>query len=216
MLSISNSELKDKALNDLKGNWTQPVLASLVYMVIAIIFSGDPSAFNSSNIGMQQNFTTWNGICLLVSLFFILPMAYSYMLIFLDFIRGEKEKLVGKLFGFFKNYGRAFGTAFMVMLYTFLWSLLLVIPGLIKALAYSMSYYISKDHPEYSIDECIEASKRMMDGHKWELFVLYLSFIGWILLSILTLGIGFLWLAPYMDTTIAHYYEELKAEQPAE
>ena len=216
MLSISNSELKDKALNDLKGNWTQPVLASLVYMVIAIIFSGDPSAFNSSNIGMQQNFTTWNGICLLVSLFFILPMAYSYMLIFLDFIRGEKEKLVGKLFGFFKNYGRAFGTAFMVMLYTFLWSLLLVIPGLIKALAYSMSYYISKDHPEYSIDECIEASKRMMDGHKWELFVLYFSFIGWILLSILTLGIGFLWLAPYMDTTIAHYYEELKAEQPAE
>lgn len=216
MLSISNSELKDKALNDLKGNWTQPVLASLVYMVIAIIFSGDPSAFNSSNIGMQQNFTTWNGICLLVSLFFILPMAYSYMLIFLDFIRGEKEKLVGKLFVFFKNYGRAFGTAFMVMLYTFLWSLLLVIPGLIKALAYSMSYYISKDHPEYSIDECIEASKRMMDGHKWELFVLYLSFIGWILLSILTLGIGFLWLAPYMDTTIAHYYEELKAEQPAE
>jgi len=216
MLSISNSELKDKALNDLKGNWTQPVLASLVYMVIAIIFSGDPSAFNSSNVGMQQNFTTWNGICLLVSLFFILPMAYSYMLIFLDFIRGEKEKLVGKLFGFFKNYGRAFGTAFMVMLYTILWSLLLVIPGLIKALAYSMSFYISKDHPEYSIDECIEASKRMMDGHKWELFVLELSFIGWILLSILTLGIGFLWLAPYMDTTIAHYYEELKAEQPAE
>lgn len=216
MLSISNSELKDKALNDLKGNWTQPVLASLVYMVIAIIFSGNPSAFNSSNVGMQQNFTTWNGICLLVSLFFILPMAYSYMLIFLDFIRGEKEKLVGKLFGFFKNYGRAFGTSFMVMLYTILWSLLLVIPGLIKALAYSMSFYISKDHPEYSIDECIEASKRMMDGHKWELFILELSFIGWILLSILTLGIGFLWLAPYMDTTIAHYYEELKAEQPAE
>ncbi len=216
MLSISNSELKDKALNDLKGNWTQPVLASLVYMVIAIIFSGDPSAFNSSNVGMQQNFTTWNGICLLVSLFFILPMAYSYMLIFLDFIRGEKEKLVGKLFGFFKNYGRAFGTAFMVMLYTILWSLLLVIPGLIKALAYSMSFYISKDHPEYSIDECIEASKRMMDGHKWELFVLELSFIGWILLSILTLCIGFLWLSPYFRTTIAHYYEELKAEQPAE
>lgn len=216
MLSISNSELKDKALNDLKGNWTQPVLASLVYMVIAIIFSGDPSAFNSSNVGMQQNFTVWSGIRFLVSLFFIMPMSYSYMLLFLDFIRGEKEKIVGKMFGFFKDYGRSFGITFMVYLYIFLWSLLLVIPGLIKALAYSMSYYISKDHPEYNIDECIEASKRMMDGHKWELFVLYLSFIGWILLGILTLGIGFLWLAPYMDTTIAHYYEELKAEQPAE
>ncbi len=215
MLSISNSELKDKALNDLKGNWTQPVLATLVYLLIACIFGIDPSAFNSSNVGMQQNFTVWSGIRFLVSLFFIMPMSYSYMLLFLDFIRGEKEKIVGKMFGFFKDYGRSFGITFMVYLYIFLWSLLLVIPGLIKALAYSMSYYISKDHPEYSIDECIEASKRMMDGHKWELFVLYLSFIGWILLSILTLGIGFLWLAPYMDTTIAHYYEELKAEQAA-
>lgn len=215
----SFSELKNKALGDLKGNWTQPVLATLVYVLIAAIFSDTPYVKHTYTNGIQTtqtNFTVWSGICLLVSLFFILPMAYSYMLIFLDFIRGEKEKLVGKLFSFFKNYGRAFGTSFMVILYTILWSLLLVIPGIIKALAYSMSYYISKDHPEYSIDECIEASKRMMDGHKWELFVLYLSFIGWILLSILTLGIGFLWLAPYMDTTIAHYYEELKAEQPAE
>ena len=104
----------------------------------------------------------------------------------------------------------------MVTLYTLFWGLLLIIPGIIKSLAYSMTYFISKDHPEYSIDECIEASKRMMDGHKGELFVLYLSFIGWFLLGILTLGIGYLWLIPYMDTTIAHYYEELKAEQPAE
>ena len=211
----SFSELKDKALSDLKGNWTQPVLATLVYLLIACIFSIDPSAFDSSNVGIQQNLTVWSGISLLISLFIILPMAYSFILLFLDFIRGEKEKLVGKLFGFFKNYGRAFGTAFMVTLYTFLWSLLLVIPGIIKALAYSMTYFISKDHPEYSIDECIEASKRMMDGHKGELFVLGLSFIGWFLLGILTLCIGFLWLSPYFRTTIAHYYEELKAEQAA-
>ena len=212
----SFSELKDKALNDLKGNWTQPVLATLVYLLIACIFGIDPSAFNSSNVGMQQNFTVWSGISLLVSLFFIMPMSYSFILLFLDFIRGEKEKLVGKLFAFFRHYGRALGTAFMVALYTFFWSLLLVIPGIIKALAYSMTYFISKDHPEYSIDECIEASKRMMDGHKGELFILELSFIGWFLLSILTLCIGFLWLSPYFRTTIAHYYEELKAEQPAE
>ena len=212
----SFSELKNKALGDLKGNWTQPVLATLVYLLIACIFGIDPSAFNSSNVGMQQNFTVWSGISLLVSLFFIMPMSYSFILLFLDFIRGEKEKLVGKLFAFFRHYGRALGTAFMVALYTFFWSLLLVIPGIIKALAYSMTYFISKDHPEYSIDECIEASKRMMDGHKGELFILELSFIGWFLLSILTLCIGFLWLSPYFRTTIAHYYEELKAEQPAE
>lgn len=215
----SFSELKDKALNDLKGNWKQPVLATLVYVLIAAIFSDTPYVKHTYTNGIQTtqtNFTVWSGICLLVSLFFILPMAYSYMLIFLDFIRGEKEKIVGKMFGFFKDYGRSFGIMFMVYLYIFLWCLLLIIPGIIKSLAYSMTYYISKDHPEYSIDECIEASKQMMDGHKGELFVLYLSFIGWILLSILTLGIGLLWVTPYMETTIAHYYEELKAEQPAE
>ena len=212
----TRAELKDDALEDLNGFWKGPVVATLIYLVIAVIFSGRSNVGYTNGELVANNVTTWNGICLLVSLFFILPMSYSYLLLFLDFIRGEKEKLVGKLFSFFKNYGRAFGTSFMVILYTILWSLLLVIPGIIKALAYSMSYYISKDHPEYSIDECIEASKRMMDGHKGELFILELSFIGWILLSILTLGIGLLWLAPYMDTTIAHYYEELKAEQPAE
>ena len=99
----SFSELKNKALGDLKGNWTQPVLATLVYLLIACIFSIDPSAFNSSNVGMQQNFTVWSGISLLVSLFFIMPMSYSFILLFLDFIRGEKEKLVGKLFAFFRH-----------------------------------------------------------------------------------------------------------------
>ena len=104
----SFSELKDKALGDLKGNWTQPVLATLVYVLIAAIFSDTPYVKHTYTNGIQTtqtNFTVWSGICLLVSLFFILPMAYySYMLIFLDFIRGEKKKLVGKLFSFFKNY----------------------------------------------------------------------------------------------------------------
>ena len=211
----TRAELKDDALEDLNGFWKGPVVATLIYLVIAVIFSGRSNVGYTNGELVANNVTTWNGICLLVSLFFILPMSYSYLLLFLDFIRGEKEKVVGKLFAFFKHYGRALGTAFLVALYTYFWSLLLIIPGIIMSLAYSMTYFISKDHPEYSIDECIEASKKMMYGHKWELFVLYLSFIGWFLLAILTFCIGFLWLSPYFRTTIAHYYEELKAETEA-
>lgn len=200
---LTRAELKENALNDLRGNWKQPVLITFVYMVFAVIF----------NSSWGEN-TFWYICCLLASTFFILPMAYCMQLAFLEFVRGEKDQMVNKLFGFFNNYARSFETAFMVTLYTFLWSLLLFVPGMIKSLAYSMTYYISKDHPEYSIDQCIEESRRMMYGHKWELFVLSLSFMGWILLSVITLGIGLLWVVPYMNATIAHYYEQLKEAQP--
>ena len=213
---ITRAELKDKALGDLRGNWKGPVLATFILFLITLIFSGSTSVDYTNGKLYTHNFSIWDGICCLITLTFIMPMAYSYTLLFLDFIRGEKEKVHEKIFDCFKNYGKSFGTAFMVGLYTLLWSLLLIIPGIIKSLAYSMTYFISKDHPEYSINECIEASKKMMYGHKWELFVLQLSFIGWFLLCILTLGIGLLWALSYYQTTFAHYYEELKAETEAE
>ncbi len=116
------------------------------------------------------------------------------------------------MFRNFANYKRAFLVPLIVFIYTVLWSLLLIIPGIIKSLSYSMTYFISKDHPEYTINECIEESMRIMKGNKWRLFILQLSFIGWILLTILTLGIGILWLLPYMYITIVHFYEEIKNE----
>ncbi len=192
----TNSDIRALARQDLSGNWTQPVLATLVYTLITGAISSIPY------VGFIAN--------LLVGL----PLGYSFYLLFLKFVRGEKENMVPRLFDCFKDYGKSFGISFMVFLYTLLWSLLLIVPGIIKSLSYSMSFFISEDHPEYSIDECITTSMKMMDGHKMDLFLLILSFIGWFLLSILTLGIGLLWLIPYMYTSIAHFYEQLKAEHP--
>ena len=93
------------------------------------------------------------------------------------------------------------------------WFLLFIIPGIIKAYAYAMTYYISYDNPELSAEECINRSMKMMYGHKLDLFLLDLSFIGWILLSILTLGVGMLWVTPYMYTSRAKFYEELKMQE---
>ena len=85
-----------------------------------------------------------------------------------------------------------------------------IIPGIIKSFSYAMTYFIINDHPEYSLNQAITESRRMMDGHKMEYFILCLSFIGWFILSCITLGIGFLWLIPYFYTTSATFTKRLQ------
>ena len=99
--------------------------------------------------------------------------------------------------------------------FIFLWSLLLIIPGIIKSYSYAMTPYILVDKPELSANEAIEESMRLMSGHKFDLFYLQLSFIGWFILALLTAGIGFLWLTPYYNSTVASFYLSLKAEDEA-
>ena len=90
-----------------------------------------------------------------------------------------------------------------------------VIPGIIKFLSYSMTYYVLKDHPEMSNNAAIEESMRLMNGHKWELFCLMFSYIGWLLLCILSLGIGCFWVSPWMNTAMCAFYEDLVREDAA-
>ncbi len=85
-----------------------------------------------------------------------------------------------------------------------------MIPGIVAALSYSQAFYILAENPGIGALEAIRISKRMMYGYKGKLFLLYLSFIGWAILSALTLGIGYLWLIPYVSTTLANFYEEVK------
>ena len=96
------------------------------------------------------------------------------------------------------------------MAFIFLWSLLFVIPGIVKMYAYSMAYYIKLDHPDYGWKACIDESRQLMDGHKWEKFVLDLSFLGWIIVGSLCLGVGTLWVTPYMEATNAQFYEYVR------
>ena len=99
-----------------------------------------------------------------------------------------------------------------MQVYTFLWTLLLIVPGIIKALSYSMTSFVLYDNPEMKNNEAIELSMKMMDGHKTALFWLYLTFIGWGILCIFTFGIGYFWLAPYMQASLAQFYEEVKED----
>ncbi len=161
---------------------------------------------------VQQILNEWVGIVLQL---FLIPIGISYLMAFLDNNRSGNEYKVGQLFDCFKDYTRILGTSLLMSIYTFLWTLLLIVPGIIKSLSYGMTYFILRDHPELKYNGAIELSMEMMKGHKWDLFCLYLTFIGWFILAILTLSIGFLWLYPYVYSSLAHFYEDVKAEYEA-
>lgn len=117
------------------------------------------------------------------------------------------------LFSQFNLFGKAFGLRIVTSIFIFLWSLLFVIPGIVAAYRYSMAFYIMNDDPSIDIMEAIRQSKAMMHGNKGRLFCLHLSFIGWALLSILSCGIGFLWLGPYVSAADAAFYLEVSGQR---
>lgn len=133
----------------------------------------------------------------------------SLVRVFLLVVRGGQPE-VSQAFCGFKDFFGAFKVTFLTGLYTFLWSLLFIIPGIVKGFAYSMSVYVFADNPNMRARDCIAESVKMTNGHKAELFVLELSFLGWMLLGMVTLGIAYIWVYPYMCATMTNAYESLK------
>lgn len=121
----------------------------------------------------------------------------------------QKQPVFQDLFSHFYRFGAGFCLRLLTVLYTALWSLLFIIPGIVASYRYAMAPFILAEHPEYTASEAITASKEMMHGHKLDLFLLDLSFLGWALLSILTLGIGALWLNPYASAARAAFYRDI-------
>ncbi|WP_455672021.1 DUF975 family protein [Phocaeicola sp.] len=198
-----NSEYRNQAVDALTGNWVSAAVITLVYAVIMGIF-GMPSQIAPS---------LWTSSFNLISIL-LLPLTYGYGILFLNLIRGTKPDL-GPLFDGFKDFGRIFLTLLLQGVYILLWTLLLFIPGIIKAYSYRMTVFILKDEPALANNAAIERSMAMMQGHKMKLFLLDLSFIGWAILCCFTLGIGFLFLTPYMSAAHAAFYEDVKKEYEA-
>ena len=129
----------------------------------------------------------------------------------LDLIDGRDAEF-SQIFSQAPMFGKAFWLRLRMSIFTFLWTLLLIIPGIIKSYAYSMSGFILTENPEMTAKEAMQVSEKMMVGNKWRLFCLQISFIGWQLLCVLSLGIGFLWLTPYMNAATAAFYDEISRE----
>lgn len=171
----------------LAGRWNLYALIWLVYMLV------------------ESLATSLVGSSIIVTGAFTLGLA----MISLRVVRRQDIE-VEMLFDGFRDFVRSLVASLLILVYVILWSLLLIVPGIIAALSYSMTYYILADNPDVTASEAINMSKRMMFGHKTDLFWLYLSFIGWAILCLFTFGIGFLWLLPYIQTSTAIFYENIK------
>jgi uncharacterized membrane protein len=117
--------------------------------------------------------------------------------------------------GFTDNFTGSLVLGIMQSLFITLWSLLFIVPGIIKAISYSQAPYIIAENPNMPAMEALRRSEEMMRGRKMEYFVLNLSFIGWALLAIPTLGLITIWLEPYMQMTMINFYSDLKSTQAA-
>ena len=140
------------------------------------------------------------------------PIYCGLSAVFLSRRRTGRSIKVGDMFGGFNDFGQTFLLGLLVSIFTALWSLLFVVPGIVKTYSYSQAYNIKADHPDYDWRACINASKEMMQGHKAELFVLDLSFLGWYILGALCLGFGTLWVYPYHFAARTVFYDKLKGE----
>lgn len=132
----------------------------------------------------------------------------------INLIKKDAPAEFNVLFSKFSNLGKCFLLNLAMWLLIFAWSLLLIIPGIIAAYRYAMAPYIMAQNPDIGVMDAIGQSKELMRGHKGRLFWLSLTFIGWAFLSVLTFGIGFLWLNPYMEAAQAAFYLERTDQLP--
>ena len=192
-----NKELKKQALELLKGNRTKLALAVLMYFA-AVLACGILSLI-------------WLGTVLQYIL--LPPFIVGLHICFLKLIRNKTVKTSDMLDGIGMMRG-SIALYFVNSLLLALWSLLLIVPGWIKGYSYALSYHVLIDNPDMTQSEAREESIRLMEGNKMRLFLLDLSFIGWHLLSLLTGGLLYLWVIPYIQTTFALFYDELKQKKP--
>ena len=214
-----NSELRAQARERLEGQWGTFVLMTFLFYVIQVLLQ-IPGYIGSlleilspENVLASLSFSNISNILSLLAL----PLSWGLTV---SLLRNHREESVDleNLFDGFRGgrYTRVFCALFLVNLFTILWTLLLIIPGIMKAFSYALTPYIVMDEPELTARQAITRSCEIMEGRRWKLFCLSLSFIGWGILCILTFGIGFLWLAPYMNASIAAFYEDARAEYEAE
>ena len=207
----TNQEYKNAALAALKGKWAPAVLCAVVYMVVAGVVS--TSAMLIDPASATGVLITANLASFALSLLVVFPLGVGYYNAHKDLLLTGDDKMTENSFRIgFSNWAHTAWGMTLMGIFVFLWTLLLVIPGIIKAFAYALVPYILADKPELSANEAINLSMKMMKGHKFDYFWLCLSFIGWIFLGMLTLGIGYFWLIPYMYTTYAAFYQDIKAD----
>lgn len=189
------------------ARWWKMTLATIA---IYLISGGFSIYVNIATVINRDDPPTTVGYSSSIITLLLIPFTIAASGYYLNHIRGFNPEWKSLYKEGIDNYGSYLVTGVLVNVFTFLWSLLFVVPGIIKSLAYSQAKYVIHDNPRLKGKEAIEISKRMTNGFKGDLFSMYLSFIGWYILVGLTGGILSIYVTPYVETTAAMYYENLK------
>ena len=221
------SDFRTMARQTLKGQWWNAILVTLVASFLGaatVTVSVVEFKFESGN-GLVMDlcgktfpllhvgtlsmifaivFLVWSIIKLIIGG----AMSLGYCQYHINLVKKQRGD-IKTLFVHKDKLWHGFCINFWMVLYTFLWTLCLVVPGIMAGYSYAMAYYVANDHPEMTAREVLTASKEMMHGHRWRLFCLDVSFLGWLIVGGLTLGIGSYAVAPYYESAQAHFYQDL-------
>ena len=205
---------KKQAREQLKGRWKLPVLLTLLELVIISCLAEPAFHAAETDISVKSGSLHFSASAPLVFtlLFFAVNgiLTTAGLTVYLRLSRTERPAGFSNfLDGLERWLGAALGGLWFA-LWTHLWALLFVIPGIIKALSYSQMFYILAENPAVGVRKAMRMSKVITQGYKGDLFVMGLSFFGWGFLCVLSCGIGFLWLFPYINMSAANTYAALK------
>jgi uncharacterized membrane protein len=186
-MQTTNRDLMLQAREALKGHWGLAIGGSVIYMLLTIGISLIPM------VG-------WIGGLIIAG-----PLILGWTIFFLALSRKQESK-ISQLFDGFQRFTKALGAYLLMIL-----CICPFVAPFIAALSYSQIFFILAENPQMKSSDALRKSEALMNGNRWKLFCLFWRFFGWCLLGILTLGIGFLWIMPYMQATLARFYDDLKA-----
>ena len=222
---------KKFALKQLEKRWAVPVIMSLIVCFINLLFqspeiyrlitsesykallSYNGTDFNEM-LALYNNATT-DSTRLLTTIIQVIVegiLSMACINVYLKMSRSPAKVSLSSFIEGFNNWARALLASLWQYLWVTLWTMLFIIPGIIKAISYSQMYMILTEYPEVSVTKSMRISMMITKGHKGDLFVTYLSFIGWAFLCVFTLGIGSFWLTPYMNMTLVNAYHAMMKE----
>lgn len=214
----TNSEIRRESLAKLKGNWITCIVACFVYCAVFALAQSPAIGLNflrPASMFLKTPSFIFGGSTFLLMLLLV-PLAIGIYNAFRLFWTDGDIDLVPNMFKLgFSKYLHILGGELLTTLYTLLWTLLLIVPGIIKAYAYSCVPFLLVEEPELPVTEAIKKSEDMMRGHKMDFFLMNLNFMAFSILCVLTLGIGYLWFFPYVLNTTAGFYVQVKAEYEA-
>ena len=234
------ADYRAAAKDALDGNWGKSILIGLIAVALGGATTGANFNFGSINSSGNEGSESIGGmdmdaliptllvvlgiVLVIFAIALVIGLAYTffggiieagyykYNLVLVDY--GDAG--FNHLFGYFPRWKTLGVCALLRSLYVTLWTLLFIIPGIIATYNYAMTPFILAEDPSVGPNEAIERSKRLMYGHRWELFCLNFSFIGWHLLCILSCGVGYIWLTPYRYAALAEFYREISCTFPEE